>query len=389
MITREELRRFNWPIFAAVTLLAGMGLLFIWSASFRSAAEGTGAYAAHPLKQLLWVAVGLGGFALAVLVDYRTIRRHAYTIYLVLLASLVLVLRFGSGPIKGWFGVGPLRIQPSEFMKVAYVLVLARCLMYTDQHRRLWGLALPFLIALAPMGLILKEPDLGTALVFLPVLFVVLAVAGARRRHLAAIALLGLAALPVFWQTGLINNYQKARVLGFVFRNDPARIRAIGDRLNVRLDTYQQTQSVLTVGSGGLAGRGWGRGTQTRYDFLPEDHTDFIFSVIAEESGFAGATLVLALYLTIGLFGLRIARGTRDPFGRLVAIGVVALLETQAVINVAVALGLMPVTGLTLPLVSYGGSSVLTSFIATGLLVNVGMRREEVVAERDDFEFDD
>jgi len=389
MITQEDLRRFNWPIFAAAMLLAAIGVIFIWSASYRSGADGTGRYAGYPVKQVIWIGVGLAGFALAVLVDYRRIRRHAATVYLVLLALLVLVLKFGSGRISGWFRLGPVRMQPSEFMKVAYVLVLAQCLMYTATHRRLRGLVLPFLLALVPMALILKQPDLGTALVFLPVLFVVLAVAGARRRHLAAIALVGLLSLPVFWCTGLINNYQKARVLGFVFRDDPVQIRAIGERLGVRFDTYQQRQSVLIIGSGRLVGRGWGRGTQTRYDFLPEDHTDFIFSVIAEESGLLGATVVPVLYLVIGLFGLRIAQETREPFGRLVAIGMVALIETQAIINLAVALGLMPVTGLTLPFVSYGGSSLLASFIAIGLLINVGMRREQVIAERDDFEFDD
>ena len=389
MVSREELRRFNWPIFIAAILLVGIGLLFIASASFRSGAEGEGEYSREPLKQALWALIGLGGFALAVLVDYRTLRRHVYTIYALLLALLVLVLVIGTGRISGWFRLGTMRMQPSEFMKVAYVLAIARYLMYTDEHRKLRGLIVPFLIGLVPMALILKQPDLGTALVFLPVLFVVLGVAGARRRHLAAIALLGLLSLPVFWQAGLVNNYQKARVLGFLHQNDPARIRAISRQLGVRFDTYQQRQSVLTIGSGRLLGKGWGRGTQTHYEFLPEDHTDFIMSVLAEESGLAGTTVVLVLYVMLGLFGLGVARRTREPFGRLVAIGMVALIETQAAVNVAVAVGLMPVTGLTLPFVSYGGSSLLTSFLAVGLVINVGMRREEVIAMHDDFEFDD
>jgi rod shape determining protein RodA len=389
VITRDDLRRFNWPILIAAVLLAGLGLLFISSASYRSGAEGTGAYAGYPLKQALWLGIGLVAFAVTVLVPYRALGKQAWTAYLILLALLVLVLPFGGGRIRGWFRLGPMRMQPSEFMKVAYVLAVARCLTYTDRHRRWLGLALPFVVALVPMGLILKQPDLGTALVFLPVLFAVLAAAGARGRHLATIALLGALALPAAWYTGLVNNYQKARVLGFVFRNDPERIRAISDDLGVRFDTYQQTQSVLTIGSGGLVGRGWGRGTQTRYDFLPEDHTDFIFSVIAEESGFLGTTLVMVLFLVIGLAGLGIARTAREPFGRLVAIGMVALVETQVIINLAVALGLMPVTGITLPFVSYGGSSLVTSFVAVGLIVNVGMRPETVVANRDDFEFDD
>jgi len=390
VITREELRRFNWPVFVAALMLVAVGLVFIWSASFRSEAEGAGRYYNYPLKQLLWAGVGLGAFAATLLVDYRRLRTHAYTFYFVLLALLVLVLITGRvRGVTGWFRLGPVKMQPSEFMKIAYVLVLARCLMYSDRHRRIRGLVVPFLVALVPMALILKQPDLGTALVFLPVLFVVLAVAGARRRHLVAIAALGLASLPVFWQTGLINDYQKARVLGFIHRNNPERVRALSQSLGVRFDTYQQAQSVLTIGSGRIIGKGLGRGTQTRYEFLPEDHTDFIFSVIGEESGLAGTTLVIILYLTIGLAGLGVARRAREPFGRLVVIGMVALIEAQALINLAVAEGFMPVTGLTLPFVSYGGSSLLVSFIAVGLIINVGMRPEAVIAEGDDFEFDD
>ncbi len=389
MVTREELRRFNWPIFTAAVLLTGIGLLFIASASYRFGAEGAGGYSGDPLKQALWAVIGLAGFAAAVFIDYRRLERYAYTIYAVLLALLLLVLLVGTGRISGWFRVGSMRMQPSEFMKVAYVLAIARYLMYTDVHRRFRGLVVPFLIALVPMGLILKQPDLGTALVFLPVLFVVLGVAGARRRHLATIALLGILAVPVFWYAGLVNNYQKARVLGFVYQNNPERLRSISRQLGVRFDTYQQRQSVLTIGSGGLFGKGWGRGTQTHYEFLPEDHTDFIVSVLGEESGLAGTTVVLILYVMLGVSGLGVARRTREPFGRLVAIGMVALIETQAAVNVAVASGLMPVTGLTLPFVSYGGSSLLTSFIAVGLIINVGMRREEVIAMHDDFEFDD
>lgn len=391
MLTRDELRRFNWPILAIAVLLVAIGVVFIWSASYRSAAEGEGAYAGFPQRQLMWAGIGLGAFALAALVDYRRLRPHVGTLYVVCLALLVLVLKVGRGPgsVRSWFQVGPARMQPSEFMKLVYVLAVARLLMYTDAHRRLVGLTVPFLVALVPMGLILKQPDLGTALVFLPVLFVVLALAGARRRHLAVIACLGALSLPVFWQTGLINNYQKARVLGFLHQGNPQRIRAISQSLGVRFDTYQQTQSILTIGSGGLLGRGLGRGTQTRYEFLPEDHTDFIFSVIAEEAGLAGGTVVLLLYALFAVFALEVARRTREPFGRLVVIGMVALIETQVVVNVGVALGLMPVTGLTLPFVSYGGSSLLTSFLAAGLIVNVGMRREPVVAGGDDFEFDD
>jgi rod shape determining protein RodA len=391
MITRAEFRRFHWPIFLAAVLLTALGVLFISSASFRSGAEGTGAYSREPAKQACWALVGLAACALAVFIDYRTLRRHAYTLYAVLLGFLVLVLVTGRvRGMAGWFRLGPVGLQPSEFMKVAYLLAIARYLMSTGGEYRHWrGLILPFLIALVPMGLILKQPDFGTALMFLPVLFVVLAVAGARRRHLATIACLGLLSLPVAWYAGLINNQQKARVYGFLYEGQPERIRAISRQLRVRFDTYQQRQSILTVGSGQVFGKGWGKGAQTHYDFLPEDHTDFILSVIGEEAGFVGTTFVLVLYLVIALGGLAIARRTREPFGRLVAIGVVALITTQAAVNAAVATGLMPVTGLTLPFVSYGGSSLVASFMAVGLLLNVGMRRTEVIAARDEFEFDD
>ena len=300
-------RHFDFWLLGAVALLTIFGVTMIRSAI----AGNTELIESNTVqKQIIFAVTGFVVMMLVAVMDYRLLSALSRPLYF-LTAGLLAALNVVGGALFGsarWFRLGPMRMQPSEFMKLAYVLVLARCLMYTDEHRRLRGLAVPFLIALVPMALILKQPDLGTAMVFLPVLFVVLAVAGARRRHLVAIALMGALSLPVFWQVGLINNYQKARILGFIYHDDPQKIRAVSDRLGVRFDTYQQTQSVLTIGSGRLVGRGWGRGTQTRYDFIPEDHTDFIFTVIAEEAGFLGATLVPLAYLVMGLFGLEVAR---------------------------------------------------------------------------------
>jgi len=245
-------------------------------------------------------------------------------------------------------------------MQVALVLVLAWYLMYR-RPPSLLDCVVVFLAAGIPMVLVLKEPDLGTALLFAPLPFVMLYAAGAPVRYLMTFLSAGLCALPVFWDF-IMKDYQKVRFLAWL------------DPMSYYPDEgWQYVQSRIAVGSGGILGRGLGKGAQTSLNFLSERHTDFIFSVIMEEKGFIGAVCIVSLYLVVVLCGLGIAARTREPFGRLLVVGMVSLLATQVFVNVGMNIGLMPITGLTLPFISYGGSSLLASFIGLAIMMNVAV----------------
>jgi cell division protein FtsW (lipid II flippase) len=270
-------------------------------------------------------------------------------------------------------------------MKIGFVMVLARYLRFRSNYRTLIGLLAPFALALVPIAMILKQPDLGTALTFIPALFVMLFVAGARIKHLLAIVGLGVLMAPLMWFSGtdlpvfrhlpeLVKSYQRDRV-NAMFSNDQATLQATG---------FQQEHALIAFGSGGPGGKGMGNipvGMR-----VPEAHNDMIFALIGEQFGFFGAAAVLGSYIVLFAAGIEIASATREPFGKLVALGIVAVLAGQAFLNIAVCLRLMPVTGVTLPFVSYGGSSLLASFIAAGLLLNIGQNRPLVMA-RNAFEF--
>ncbi|MCA9072452.1 MAG: FtsW/RodA/SpoVE family cell cycle protein, partial [Planctomycetaceae bacterium] len=268
--------------------------------------------------------------------------------------------------------------QPSELAKLAYILTLADYLMYRRNYRRWLGLVVPFLLTLVPVGLILREPDLGTSLVFFPILFAMLFAAGARPRHLVAIGLLGVLCLPALWWG--MSAEQKSRVVTLFTQQDggPAP----------RGDGYHLHQSKQVLAFGGVWGSEWGGMTMNdplAYH-LPAGRTDFIFCLIGERWGLGGTLLVILLYALLFGRGLTIAGATREPFGRLVAVGIVALLASQTIINTGMTVGMMPITGLTLPLMSYGGSSLLATCLALGLLVNVGLRPGYEIS-RDPFRF--
>jgi rod shape determining protein RodA len=283
--------------------------------------------------------------------------------------------------------------------------VLARYLRFRSNYRTLRGLVPPFLLCLVPVAMILKQPDLGTALVFIPMLFAMLFIAGARMSHLAAVVAMGLLAAPVLWFSGkheivdretgvatacrvcpsvpvlnhlpsFVKHYQRERV-NAMFRDDPATLNSTG---------MQQHTALIALGSGGLSGKGAGEIPIGRR--VPLAHNDMIFALIGEQFGLFGALAVLGAYGVLFVAGIEIAAATREPFGRLIAVGVVAMLASQAFLNLMVATKLMPVTGITLPLVSYGGSSLLATFMAIGLMLNVGDHRPYVMAN-DAFEFED
>lgn len=348
-----------------------VGLVFIDSASFDARSARTLAYGK---KQLIWALAGAVAFATACRVRPSWLARHAWLIYglgLALLAALLVVGTRVNGANR-WIVLGPVRITPSEFMKLALVIGLAGQLRYQGERlRSLGGLVRPFLLTGIPLLLVLRQPDLGTSLTFLPALFAMLFVAGVGRRPLL-ISLGGLAsAVPVAWFT-VLHRYQRMRILAFL---DPEE-HALGV-------AYQSIQSVIAVGNGGLDGRGLGLGTMGRLGFVPARHTDFIFTVIAEEGGFWVASGVLVLYLWLLLGLLSVALATREPFGRLAATGVAAILAVQVAVNVGMTLGVAPVTGLPLPFLSYGGSSLVLWCGATGCAFGVATRRVATFGRRD------
>ncbi len=380
----------NWPVLVAVVILCALGLVSIWA---DVKPDGT----SDGPKQLRFMAIGLACMVAFQTINYQRIGRWAWAFYF---GSLLLLLYtvlpgvprsgFGSVPVRNgahaWIDFKVMSFQPAEVTKIAFVMVLARYLRFRSNYRTLAGLLPPFALALVPLALILKQPDLGTALVFIPALFAMLFVAGARIGHLGAIVGLGLLVAPLMWFSGspsvpvfkhlpeLVKPYQRARVYA-MFSNDPATLQGIG---------YQGELAQIAMGSGGFTGKGIGNVPVGRR--VPEAHNDMVFALIGEQLGFFGSVVVIGAYLVLFVAGVEIAAATREPFGRLVALGVVSVLAGQTFINLMVVTRMMPVTGITLPFISAGGSSHIASFMAVGLLLNIGQNRPIVMA-RESFEY--
>jgi cell division protein FtsW (lipid II flippase) len=382
----------NWLIVLAIGVLVTAGVASIHAAD-----------PDHGLKQGLFVALGTGVLILVQLVDYRSIGRWAWAMHAVALGAIAYTLlpfvrlapgvsRLGFVPqINGaycWIDFGLLRFQPAELCKITYVLTLARYLRYRETQRAYSGLVVPFVATLVPVVMILKQPDLGMCLAFIPVLFAMLFAAGSKRGHLLTIAAAGALCIPVLWCMGdgrtpvlgnlpaVVKDYQRQRVYAML-HDDPQTLQKSG---------FQQHNALIAFGSGGLLGKGTGNIDVGRR--IPENHNDMIFALIGEQWGLWGAGAVLAAYGLIFLAGIEAAGSTRDPFGRLVAVGLTAMLATSAFENLLVVLKLMPVTGVTLPFVSYGGSSLLANFVLAALLINIASRRP-IVMGRDTFEFEE
>ena len=374
----------NWPVLVAVGVLSAIGIVTIWADSPRSGQT-----------QLTFLVIAAACMATFQAVDYRILGRYSIPFYVV---SLVLILYTVVGSqvtVPGvtkrngaynWIAFGPASLQPSELMKIAFVMLLSRYLRFRSNYRTLKGLLPPFALALVPVALILKQPDLGTALIFIPALFVMLFVAGAKLKHLLTVVALGIAICPLLWFSGtdlpvarhlpkFVKDYQRSRVYA-MFNSDPRTLEGTG---------FQQQHALIAYGSGGISGKGMGNVVVGRH--VPEAHNDMIFALIGEQFGFFGSIVVLGAYLVLFAAGIEIAAATREPFGRLVAVGVVSLLAGQTFLNLMVAVKLMPVTGVTLPFISHGGSSLVASFMAAGLLLNIGQNRPIVMAN-DAFEFE-
>ena len=488
MLRADYFYRFPWLLLAAALALSGLGLAGIYAAT--AGGEGDPFWNTHAGKQAVFLGAAVAVFVLALVPSYVRLARYSYGLYAVSLLALAVLAAMRN---RGWEiarfiyptnyayswinipGTG-LKLQPSELAKIAFILSLAYYLRFRKNYRTFTGLLVPFVMAIVPTALILYQPDLGTAMLFLPVLFLMLFAAGARGKHLVAIIAMGLAMVPVFYSS--MHGYQRMRIDSWLLHGCAERMHfALAPRLNgedgagadgadadkppaanhipvsrlaemtdlekadlVReiaamwrfrlwrlatavswgedkrefaearqvlfkaldtgpgpesfdalrfffgslLDNYghQLFQAKVAVGAGGLAGRGWLEGTQTRYGFLPEAHTDFLYPTLAEQFGFLGAAGVVVLYGLICLFGVDVSFSTTEPYGKLLVVGVVALVAAQSFLNIAMSIGLMPITGIPLPLMSYGGSSLVSSFLALGLLCNVAVRRLYLIAPR-------
>ena len=385
-------------------LLAVFGLMLTGTAFVYSAAIGSDAAASLPLykqlwfRQIIWYALGVGAGVALCFVDYRAVSRWSLPAYAVTLLFLVAVLIPKIGTTHGWgarrwIDFGPFQMQPSEFAKLTFILLMAGFLSQpAEDLRKPLNFWKALGLTLLPFLLVLKEPDLGSALVLLPAGLAMLYVAGMPRRFLirllggggvlAALFLVDVLYAPPNWQVKL-EDYQKRRLMvyfsqDYVPRPQASKSEIEGLRKQQFDDSHNVRQALISVGSGGLLGKGWRQGTQNALGYLPRAvaHNDFIFSVIAEEKGFVGSVIVITLYSVILFSGIRIAGQARDRLGRLLAVGIVTLLFSQIFINIGMNIRIMPVTGVPLPLLSYGGSSVLGSLIAMGMLQNVYLYRK-------------
>jgi cell division protein FtsW (lipid II flippase) len=409
----HDLTQPGWAIAVAIGILFVIGLASISASRTVHVGGAEVDSTAFAVKQAVVGMAAIGASLVILRVGYMPIARNAYLIFAVCLLLLLPLLlakvfhtTFGglvpaSRGAHRWIRFPILPLQPSELMKIGYILVLAWYLRYRKNFRSFSGLLWPFAISAVPMVMILMQPDLGTVLLFIPVLFGMLFVAGARIRHLALIIVIGLAVAPLTWER--LKPYQRSRIVSVALQSEALRERMLeniedyesftgfGRRQVMEWKSSSGMQLVCSkaaMGSGGVFGQGWGQGTYVEYNFLPDRHNDFVFAIVGHQWGLVGCLVVLACYVVIVLAGVEIASVTTEPLGRLVAMGVVCLLSTQVIINVGMTMGLMPITGMTLPFVSYGGSSLLSNFLAAALLVSVSQHRPFILAKRP-FEWSD
>jgi rod shape determining protein RodA len=354
---------FDWTLFLIASSLAVIGVVNLYSATSVSRVALSDLY----IQQLYWL-VGGGILATVVaVIDYRHYERLGYALYAFGIVLLLLVFILGKD-IRGssrWIYIGSFSLQPSEFMKVFLIIALAKYL-HDDpksEGRRLQDLVIPAVLTLVPTLLILRQPDLGTALILSLVFGSICALTRIQWKSVATLAVVGTVLLPMVWNYGL-KDYQKARILNFL--NPEANLLGSG---------WQAHHARIAIGNGGLSGQGFMRGTQNQFQFLPDQHSDYPFAVFAEDWGLLGSLVLVGLYAALVLWAIRVAATAKDRFGAVLAIGVGALVFWHAFFNMGMVTGLLPVVGVTLPLFSYGGSSVLTVLLGIGLLMNVSMRR--------------
>jgi rod shape determining protein RodA len=363
MFERRLIFHVDWLLLGALLVLTGIGVAMIYSTTYVVVGDHAGP---QVRTQIYALVLGLIALFVFLVIDYRLLAENSLVLFGGLLALLLFVLFKGSTQFNAtrWIEIGPFNLQPSEFGRIALALILAT---YFGENRRgarnMGDLVVGGLFTAVPVLLIARQPDLGTAVTLIPVFLGIAYLAGMRLRLLGVIALIAVLMAPLAWQFAL-KDYQKSRITTFL---DPEQ--------DPRGDGYQQIQARITVGSGGLTGKGFMQGTQGQYKFLPVAHNDFIFSVLAEEQGFIGVLAVLGLYLFIILRSLEAARLSKDRLGAYLVAGIITGFSFQVMYNIAMSAGLAPVKGITLPLMSYGGSSLIAALAAFGLILNVRMRR--------------
>ncbi len=368
-IDRRLIKNFDWVMFSISILIALIGIMTIYSATRPLVAEE---HSVFYIKQASWLMLGIIALFLIVSFDYVWLSRfslHLYILGIILLITVLIIGKTGMGAQR-WLSLGPLSFQPSEFFKLIYIIMLSQHLSITKSPiSTISLLRVFFLIVFLPFILLIKQPDLGTALIILSIFISLILTKGLQKRVAVLLVIIGLISLPflgnIFW--GGLKDYQKSRIVAFIEPEvDPAGIG------------YHLSQSKITVGSGKFLGKGYMHGTQGPFRFLPEKHTDFIFAVFAEEWGFLGSFLLLFFYLVLILRGLDTARKAKDDFGRLLALGITFMFLIYFFVNVGMTLGLMPVVGIPLSFMSYGGTALLSNLLSIGVLINIRTRRFEL-----------
>jgi rod shape determining protein RodA len=366
---RRPIRHLDPVLLLTILALTAIGMLSIYSATHQSLRALDLDVMTFVKKQVAAAVLGVILMLLIATFDYRFFKVYAGLIYGVSVLSLVLVQVPGIGSSSSgaqrWFEFGGFQLTPSEFAKLALILMLAAMLSELKTPTpELADVIRACLVAVVPMALVFIQPDIGTSIVLVAIVVGILVVAGTRLWHLLALA--GTAVVVIFlaFQMGVIKDYQLERLTGFF---DPQG--------STQAATYNRDQAEIAIGAGGLFGRGYLAGTQTNLDFVPEQHTDFIFTVVGEEFGFAGSAVVLTLFAILIWRAIRISYLSKDPFGTYVATGIASMFAIQMFVNIGMVIGIMPITGIPLPFVSYGGTAMLTNLIAAGLLLNIHMRR--------------
>lgn len=362
---QERLKKFDWNLILIMFAVFAIGYLNLYAATFQETIGRGGE--TYYRTQLMWFGIGCTLGIVVLIFHFKLLSRFAYLIYFANLALLVLVLVVGKSSLGGqrWIGFGGIRIQPSEFMKLAVVIVLAK---YFENDRqtggyRLRDLWLPVMLVMVPAFLIMLQPDLGTAMIILLTFMSLMLFIRINRKSLLIVILTGLIMAPIAYKYGL-KDYQRQRLITFV--NPAADPKGSG---------YNSIQSMIAIGSGKFVGKGFKKGTQSQLNFLPEHHTDFIFAVFSEEHGFLGAVVLFALYLLFFFTGLNIAYVSHDKFGTILALGILTIFFWHVFVNVGMVCGILPIVGVPLPFMSYGGSSLITSILGVAILTNISNKR--------------
>jgi len=368
-LTAEDspLRHLDLPLAVGAIVLAIYGLFMVYSATHRSLADFGSDPGYYLKRQGVFLVLGVLAMAAAMLLDYRIVKMYAPLLYAFALGLLVLVRTpLGSSALgaQRWFQLAGFQFSPSMFCRLALIVMLAAYLSQIKGDVRLAHVLRATLIGVMPMFLVFVQPDIGTSIILAAILVGQLVVSGTRARYLAVLALTALIAIFGAFHLHIIKDYQVQRITGF-FQSDK----------NLQTANYNKQQAEIAIGSGGLTGKGYLHGTQTNLDFVPEQHTDFIFTAVGEELGFVGSMLLLVLFGLLLWRIFRTAMLSKDPFGTFLAVGVGTMIAIQVFVNVGMNIGIMPITGIPLPFLSYGGSALIADFIGIGLVLNVHMRR--------------